>query len=226
MSKTQLTASRALWRTRELRAYTAWRRTVALYKPDNANRARTFKTYQTARTNRRHRDAQLAALKGRAIVHVSAAGLRFISQHEGVIPYAYNDSRGFATAWIGHLIAQRPVNAADRLKWGTPAKPATYDRIIAYFKTDLAGYEKAVAAVWAEAIRRGHKGPSQKQFDADVSFCFNIGVNGFTGSLHAHLIRDGAKRAEQAAAMMQWLRPVEITGRRTDERDLFMGGSY
>lgn len=149
---------------------------------------------------------------------ISEAGLKFLSDHEGIIPYAYNDSRGFATAWIGHLIAERPVNDADRKKWGTPQHPAKHADVLAFFRKDLQPYEEAVA-------RAFHGAPHQatpNQFDACVSLCFNIGIGGFSSSTVVKRIRHGESPGQIAHAFLLWDKPPEIRGRRRAEHNLFL----
>lgn len=152
------------------------------------------------------------------VTTISEAGVEFIAEKEGVTRWAYNDSRGFATAWVGHLIAQRPVNDADRRTWGTPQHPAPLSKVLAYFRTDLRAYDLAVAQVWAAAP----KGPTQNQYDSCVSLAFNVGAGGFTSSTVARLIRTGAPAIRVADAFLLWNKPPEILGRRKSERALYL----
>lgn len=166
---------------------------------------------------------QLAKAKKQAavVVDISDDGLARLAKLEGEIPYAYNDSRGFATAWVGHLIAQRPVNDADRRKWGTPQHPASMTEVRAFFRRDLEPYVQAVALVWSKAP----KPPTQHQFDACVSLAFNIGTGGFTTSTVAKRIRAGAPPSDVATAFLMWNQPPEIRGRRKHEYDLYLKGA-
>lgn len=66
---------------------------------------------------------------------------------------------------------------------------------------------------------------SQKQFDCLVSFCFNIGHNGFKTSTALKQINKG--RFDLVPYwMLQWNKPAELLNRRKHEASLWEGGSY
>lgn len=224
MNKAQTLASLALWKAREKKRYREWRRLVkkkASTEP-GTKRDLAFKSWEQAHALVKRRQTQLSKFQ---ILHVSDAGARDITASEGAIGYPYLDSRGFATAWIGHLIRQGPIHESDYQQWGTKQHPASKDTMIAYFRqTDLLSYEKAVAAINEKRINNGHPSISQHQFDALVSFCFNIGCGGFTTSTAAKLIVSGASNKDVADAMMKWNKPKEIIGRRKREADAYRQG--
>lgn len=93
---------------------------------------------------------------------------------------------------------------------------------------DLSRYEQAVARALEPTISAGKL--TQKQFDACVSLCFNIGTAGFSGSSVARLIN--ARAGEQAIrlAFAAWCKATVdgvkqvlpgLVVRRKREADLF-----
>lgn len=103
------------------------------------------------------------------IQKVSAKGIDFIANEEGCILHPYKDSVGIPTIGIGctYYEGGRKVTMRD--------PPIAKARAIQLFKNVLSTYEKCVWSVTRDDI-------NQNQFDALVSICYNIGVNGFKGS--------------------------------------------
>ena len=50
-------------------------------------------------------------------LEISAEGVDFLMNNEGVKLTPYNDSKGFATIGVGHLIAKRKVTEQDKKDW-------------------------------------------------------------------------------------------------------------
>lgn len=159
----------------------------------------------------RHR-AQL-----RALIHpvwrTSSNGILFIRREEGCILHPYNDSQGYATIGVGHLLHLSNVTAADNARWHG-FNQAQADALL---KADLGRFEAAVRQVYRGAKLK----PTHNQFDACVSLAFNIGTGGFLGSTVARLIRVGDKQGA-ANAFLNWTHPSELLGRRQRERSLFL----
>jgi lysozyme len=152
----------------------------------------------------------------------SRKGREFLAREEGLIPHAYNDPAGNATFGVGHLIHLGPVTAADEHKWGSKEHPHSRRYAMRVFKRDLKQYEKAVRDAVGRRLR-------QKQFDACVSLCFNIGIGGFTASTVAEVLRKSppSVRARAAAeAFLLWDHPAILRARRERERRLFLEGRY
>lgn len=95
-------------------------------------------------------------------MHTSAYGKQFIKRHEGLRLEAYRDTAGTLTIGYGHTGG---VNAGDVI---------TRDEADLLFEADLAAHEPAVQALGVEL--------TQGQFDALVSFAFNVGTAAFEGS--------------------------------------------
>lgn len=133
---------------------------------------------------------------------MSDEGRKRLTQREGVRLNAYKDSVGVWTIGIGHTSAAGPPNV-------TPGLTITAQECDAIFKRDLVQYEQAVT----RAIRVPL---AQHQFDALVSFGFNVGTGGFARSTVVKRINAGDMEGA-AQAFMLWTKPPEITGRRRSE---------
>jgi GH24 family phage-related lysozyme (muramidase) len=133
-----------------------------------------------------------------------------LTAREGVRLQPYNDSKGYCTTGIGHLIAHRRCTPADIQQWTLPNKQAAID----LFRKDLVTYETAVL----ESV----KVPlTDNQFDALVSLCYNIGVNGFKSSKAVTARLNTGDYEGAASGFMAWNKPPEIIGRRRGEMNQF-----
>ena len=151
-------------------------------------------------------------------MNVSDAGLKFIAAHEGSRNQPYNDPSGFATIGIGHLIGRRPVTQADRDHWGT----LTEQQVLDLFREDILKYSDPVAASVKVPL-------TQNQFDALVSFAFNVGVGGFKGSTLLKKLNAGDYEGA-ANEFAKWNKSAGrvlpgLTRRRSEEADLFRRAS-
>lgn len=113
----------------------------------------------------------MATLKSpvKEIRFISPNGINFLIKEEGIILKPYRDSVGIPTIGIGCTYYEN----GQKVKMTDP--PITRDRAIGLFKNVLAAYEIAVWSNTRDDI-------NQNQFDALVSICYNIGVNGLKGS--------------------------------------------
>jgi len=98
----------------------------------------------------------------------SAAGRAFIQKWEGCRLDAYKDVAGILTIGYGHTSMAGPPKVVPGLR----ITMAEADAILA---RDLGRYEAGVS----KAVTRV---PSQHQFDAMVSLCYNIGEGAFARS--------------------------------------------
>jgi lysozyme len=111
-------------------------------------------------------------------MQMSDHGLSLLTQWEGFRTQVYDDGVGVATIGVGHALtaAEKAAGALDI--GGTPVPYAgglSSDQVQALLASDLQVYENALNDAVTATLK-------QNQFDALVSFCFNIGVNGFRSS--------------------------------------------
>jgi GH24 family phage-related lysozyme (muramidase) len=133
-----------------------------------------------------------------------------LAQREGTRLKPYEDSKGFCTVGIGHLIGRRRCTAADLANWTLPNTAAA---------TEL--FRKDLAASYEPAVNDSVKVPlTQNQYDALVSFTYNVGTNGFKGSTLLKRLNAGDYEGA-ATAFMMWNKPSEIIGRRRGEMNQF-----
>ena len=138
---------------------------------------------------------------------ISDDGIEFIRQHEGVRHGAYLDSVGIPTIGVGHTGPEVKMG----LSW-------TDDQIDTALRSDLSTAEDCIEA---------HVEPelTQPQFDALVSFIFNVGCNAFKNSTMLTLINAGNMDAA-AQQFQRWNkaggRVIDGLAKRRDaERELF-----
>ena len=128
-------------------------------------------------------------------------------QREGSRRAAYRDSQGIPTIGVGHTGPEVQMG----LVWND-------EQIRDALAQDLA---------WAEgAVNSQVRVPlEQHQFDALVSFIFNIGSGAWASSTMLRKLNEGDY--EQAAAQFdRWHVPPEITSRRNGEREQFKGAAF
>lgn len=145
---------------------------------------------------------------------MSDKGLSFLIDREGLKLNPYNDSKGYATIGVGHLIGKRAVTGQDKKDW---AWFDTKQEAMSLLQTDLSGtYEKAVKSLVEVPLM-------QFQYDAIVSFTFNIGVGGLQKSNFLKELNGGNYNGN---LMLNYRRPPEIIPRRKKEVNLFNNAIY
>jgi lysozyme len=214
MSPVQLRRSYKLWSDREREARALWRSRQRRLEREDPRRAEAFHAYRHAQAMRKKRAREIARLP---VAHMDAAGRAELIREEGVRRYAYNDSAGHATFGVGHLLHRGPVTAADRARWGTPARPLSMKVVDAVLQRDLERFEQAVRAATVGAPLP----VTQQMFNALVSLSFNIGTGGFSTSSVVRHLRAGRK-GQAADAFLLWSHPPELRGRRQRERVRFL----
>lgn len=140
-------------------------------------------------------------------MRMSADGRAQLILREGVRTKAYRDSVGVWTIGVGHTSA----GGEPRVTPGLVITKAQVDEILS---RDLGQYEVAVRSAVRVSLTQG-------QFDALVSFCFNIGTGGFGKSTVVKRVNAGDYKGA-ADAMLMWNKPAEILGRRRSERTQFL----
>lgn len=140
--------------------------------------------------------------------HISPAGLALIKQFEGCRLEAYQDAGGIWTIGYGHAIAVEP---------GLTISQADADCLL---EQDISSAERCVDAKTGQL--------TQNQFDALVSFVFNVGCAAFNSSGLLMLLNAGQTSAA-ADEFPKWVHagnpPQVVPGlvaRRETERKLFL----
>ena len=158
---------------------------------------------------------------------VSAAAIKTIKCHEGVKTRPYQCPALIWSVGVGHVIdpSHAAVKYEERKSLPIPAgwdRSLTMDEVDAILAQDLARFERGVARLCPASVN--HQG----QFDALVSFAFNVGI----GNLQRSSIRMRYNRGDvegAADAFLMWTKAAGkvLTGlvkRRNDERAMFLGG--
>lgn len=149
-------------------------------------------------------------------MRVSKHGREFITAHEGEVLKVYLDPVGLPTMGVGHLLtdeekAKYPVGSV--ITRGVSQE---------FLERDLRRFEDAVSALVKVPI-------NQDQFDALVSFAFNVGEGNFKrSSVLRHL--NAGLYAKAADAFLAWNKSKGkvlpgLTRRRKEERELFLQSS-
>lgn len=133
-------------------------------------------------------DGIVNAMSGK---RMSTAGLIALQQREGFVPHVYADEGGKPTIGYGHLLTAFE-------SWPDGIGEAEASALLA---SDVAAAEDAVAASVTVGL-------TQDQFDALVSFVFNIGAGAFRASTLLRLINAG----DFEGARAQFGRWVYVTG--------------
>lgn len=148
-------------------------------------------------------------------MNVSERAIKLIRHHEGVRNRPYRCPAGLWTVGVGHLIGDGKSlpKSWDRL--------FTKEEIDGILKRDLRRFESGVLRMLPKVLLRQH------EFDALVSFCFNLGL----GTFQRSTIRQALLRGDKKAAMESLLKYCRAGGkilrglqiRRMDEKALFEG---
>jgi lysozyme len=148
-------------------------------------------------------------------VNVSKAGIALIKHHEGVRSRPYRCPANLWTVGVGHLIGDGK-SLPD--SWNRTFTEAEIDGIL---KSDLRRFELGVHKMLPNVPLRQH------EFDAIISFCFNLGLGCFQRSTLRQALLRGDKKAAMESLVKycraggKILRGLQI--RRLDEKALFEG---
>jgi len=131
-------------------------------------------------------------------VKISEKGIDLIKYFEGVRETPYKCPAGYWTVGVGHLISRNTVLPSE---WN---RTLSTDEIDALLKKDLVKFENGV-------LRLLHpKQPTQSEFDALVSFSFNLGLGCFQRST----VRSAFKRGDKKRAGEVLLKYCRAGGRK------------
>jgi lysozyme len=148
-------------------------------------------------------------------VNVSKAAIALIKHHEGVRNRPYRCPANLWTVGVGHLIGDGK-HLPD--SWNRTFSQEEIDGIL---KSDLRRFELGVHKMLPNVPLRQH------EFDAIISFCFNLGLGCFQRST----LRQALLRGDKKAAMESLVKYCRAGGkilkglqtRRLDEKALFEG---
>ena len=112
-------------------------------------------------------------------MRLSDKGKKLLMEWEGFKAEIYKDSAGLKTIGVGHLLTQDELAIYEiTLDDGVRVKfdgGLTDDQVLSLLARDVRRFEKAVTDAITNDL-------TQNQFDAIVSFAFNVGVSAFRGS--------------------------------------------
>ena len=117
-------------------------------------------------------------------MRVSDEGIKLIKHFEGIHKKPYICPAGYWTVGVGHLISR---NAKLPIEWARSLSPGEIDALL---RKDLRRFELGVLRLL------GTVQPNQSEFDALVSFSFNLGLGCFQRStVRSAFIRGDKKRS-------------------------------
>ena len=148
-------------------------------------------------------------------MNVSKAGIALIKHHEGVRSRPYRCPARLWTVGVGHLIGD------GKLLPDSYNRTFSQEEIDGILKSDLRRFELGVHKMLPNVPLRQH------EFDAIISFCFNLGLGCFQRSTLRQALLRGDKKAAMESLVKycraggKILRGLQI--RRLDEKALFEG---
>ena len=133
------------------------------------------------------------------MMNMSEKGKKLLAQWEGTILHVYNDAVGLPTIGVGHLLTRDELTSGKIYIEGQLVKYAnglTQQQALDLLGQDLDKFEKVVD----ESVTVDLK---QNQFDALVSFAFNVGAGAFKGSSLLKVLNQG-QYAEVPDQLQRW----------------------
>lgn len=137
----------------------------------------------------------------------SSQGLDLLTERESKRNKAYLDTKGIPTIGVGHTGPEVRLG----LEW-------TDDEVRIALENDVKRCEDAINLYCVHPL-------TQNQFDALVSFIFNVGVNAFIKSTMLRKLNQGDFEGA-SQEFDRWHIPSSITTRRNAEKFQFLGKQY
>jgi lysozyme len=137
----------------------------------------------------------------------SKQGLELLADREAFRNEAYLDSKGIPTIGVGHTGPEVHLG----LVW-------TDEQVQEALQKDVKLCEDTINLYCVQAL-------AQHQFDALVSFAFNVGVNAFRRSTMLRKLNQGDYEGA-ANEFNRWIIPTEVTSRRKGEKHQFRGTKF
>ena len=157
-------------------------------------------------------------------MNVSPKAIEMIKHHEGVRFKPYQCPAKLWTIGVGHVLYPNQIKILLAERGAYTLRPEdnrtfTKEEVDAILRADLARFEKGVATYCPVPLTQG-------QFDALVSFSFNVGL----GTLQRSTLRQKVLRGDMSGASEELLKYCMAGGkilkglqkRRLDERALFL----
>ncbi len=150
-------------------------------------------------------------------MRVSDAGAQLIASFEGFRPNLYNDAAGHCTIGFGTLVHKGPINGSEPDEY---RRGISRERAFELLRQACDRFEKSVNSIGVPL--------TQNQFDALVSFTYNLGA-GWTRQSGLVTALRGQRYADVPSEMMKWNKAggkvlPGLTNRRAKESALFSGG--
>ncbi len=133
-------------------------------------------------------------------MHMSDQGREKLAEWEGFRLRAYRDAAGKLTIGVGHLLTRSELASGKLYLQGAALRYAsglTKPHVMELLSQDLKEVEAAVNDGVEVDL-------SQNQFDALVSFCFNVGAGAFLNSTLLKKLNQGAYE-EVPAQLRRWV---------------------
>jgi len=128
-------------------------------------------------------------------MRTSSRGLSLIKHFEGFSPVVYLDVAGLPTIGYGHLLRAGEAGAYQN---GIDQENAE-----CLLQSDLIAVERSVCRLIRQPL-------TQNQFDALVSFTFNLG----SGTLQRSTLRRVIDRGDEEEIAVQWMRFIWAGGKK------------
>jgi GH24 family phage-related lysozyme (muramidase) len=153
-------------------------------------------------------------------MRLSDQGAQFIGRFEGFRAELYDDPAGHCTIGYGHLVHRGKCDGSEPAEF---KKGITKKRALKLLQEDAASAAAAVEAKVTVPL-------NQQQFDALVSFVFNLGVGNFSSSTLLKVLNK-KKYDEVPEQLDRWVlaggkRLQGLVNRRKAEGVLFTTGDY
>lgn len=148
---------------------------------------------------------------------ISPAGVGFIGRWEGFRGQLYNDPLGHCTIGFGHLVHQGNCDGSEPARF---KRGITRRRGLKLLRKDIADYQAAVNTFVGVTL-------NQQQFDALVSFAYNVGTDAFATSTLVRKLNRGDYQSV-LGQLMRWTNGglPGLVARRRAEGVLFRDGRY
>lgn len=149
-------------------------------------------------------------------MNIDRAGLLHLQSVEGLRLRAYDDKQPNKTITSMSQVRGKLTIGYGHTKTVKVGMTITKERAVELLLADLKYFQAAVSSVVRVDV-------NQNQFNALVSFCYNVGDTAFKKSTLLKLLNSGNYQAA-AQQFFQWRTPASILSRRQAEYDLFMNG--